>query len=613
MIKHLIRKWPKPNQYSPKVGMPEGLIAIEYAVYHHTYDAIVIGGGGAGLRAGVSLAEKGYHTACISKMFPTRSHTVAATSGINAALGNMGEDDWKYHYYDTVLASQGLGDLEAIEYMCKQAAKEVYELEHYGMPFSRTENGKILQAPIIGQTTHFGKYPAIRCAKAGEKTGHSILHTLTSRAMQVECRLLVDYYVLELIIIEGVCKGIVAFELREAAIHIIQAHSTVIATGGCGRIYSNTTQAHTCTGDGQALIAKAGFPNQDLEFVQFHPLGLHGSGCLLTDRILLEGGYLINDNGQRFMNKYSKDGEKSSRDIISRAIAQEIKEGRGSGKKKDHVWLDITHLKPWEINSRIPGFSETIRIFGGIDSFQKKIPVSPAAHYSMGGIPTDSKTRVIINSKGNTLPGLYAAGEVACISVHGANRLPANSLLDILVFGKAAANTISETIKPGQEHSVLPSYVGEELIDKIERIRIAKGKENVYQIKEKLQNIMQEYGGVIRNENSLQEGIKKIEELPEMLKDIRTINRGTWYNTEILDTLELENMIIIAKQTLAASKYRQESRGAHYREDHPDRNDEKWKRHTLSWLQSINGEVGLDSRPVKEINPNSSLSLEIKS
>ena len=575
MIKNLIRKWPNPKFYNAKAVRPEGLISVDYSVYDHIYDVIVIGGGGAGLRAGVSLSEKGYHTACISKLFPTRSHTVAAQGGINAALGNMNKDDWRYHYYDTAKSSQGLGDLDAISYMCKEAPSTVYELENYGMPFSRTKDGKIIQKAFGGQTTHYGKLPAMRSAYAGNKTGHNILYTLTGKAMENECRLLVDYAVIELIILQGVCRGVVALELREGSIHRIQANSTIIATGGCGRIFSYTSQAFTCTGDGQALVSKAGLPNQDLEFVQFHPTGLYGSGLLITEMALEEGGRLINGLGKTFMQNYSDLQEKASRDVVCKAIHSEISEGRGAGEKKDHVWLDLTGLTSYTIKTKLPGLSETLRIFGKLDVFTQKIPVIPTAHYNMGGIPTDYKTRVIINSKGDICPNLYAAGEAACASVHGANRLAANSLIETLVFGRAAAQTISETIKPGQEQQELPNYVGEETIEKIEKIRVAKGNVKVCDIRAKMQEIMQSHAGIVRDGESLNDGIRKLDEVSLMLKNIKTIDRGLYYNLEILDTLELENMIITAKQTLASAKYREESRGAHIRKDFPDRNDKE--------------------------------------
>ena len=605
-------------RYNPPFALPEGVLPKEYPIYSHEYDVVVIGGGGAGLRAGVSLAERGFHTACLSKLFPTRSHTVAATGGINAALGNMGADDWRFHYYDTVKSSQGLGDLPAIRHMCEQAASAVYSLEHYGMPFSRNAEGRILQTAFGGQTTHYGRHPAYRCARAGDKTGHSMLQTLTSRAMQVECRLLVDYTVMELIMVDGACKGVVAFEMKEGALHRIQAHNTVIATGGCGRIYQHTTQAYTCTGDGLALVSRAGLPNQDLEFVQFHPTCLYGSSFILTDRLLEEGGVLVNSKGQRFVDRERGEKEKekgnSGRDVVCRAMALEIKEGRGAGPRKDHLFLDLTNISREDMSLKFPGVAESIKVFAGVDSFKEKVPVVPAAHYTMGGIPTDTKARVISNTKGDLVPGLYAAGEAACVSVHGANRLPANSLLDILVFGKAAADSICEVSKPGKKHEELPDFIGHNCVERIERIRSAKGSIKLCDIRDKLQEIMQKCGGVLRNEASLKEGILKIQELPEMLKDIRTVDRGLLFNMEIIDGLELENLILVAKQTLAAALERQESRGAHVREDFPERNDKVWRKHSLTLLSAIEGDVGSFSRPVNLTLPDLELpDLDIKS
>jgi succinate dehydrogenase/fumarate reductase flavoprotein subunit len=598
MIKNLLRKWPGPNSYKAKGPRPEGIVGQEYAIYDHTYDAVVVGAGAAGLRASVALAEKGYHTACISKLFPIRSHTVVAQTGINAALGNVEEDHWHYHYYDTVQSSQGLGDLDAINYMCKEAASAMYELENYGMPFSRTAQGKILQKALKGQTIHYGLQPAVRSAIAGEKTGLSILNTLTGKAMELECRILVDYVVLELIIFEGECKGVIAMDLAEGAIHKIQAHSTIIATGGYGRIFTSTSHSFTCTGDGQALVSKAGLPNQDLEFIQFCPTGLHGHSYYVNDLAREIGGKLVNGMGEKFMNKYSELGDKASNDVAVRAMANEIYQGRGSGSKRDHLLLDLTGVESSVIESELKGLHESINAFKNLDLHKSLIPVAPTAYYTLGGIPTDSKARVIKNSNGDFMYGLYAAGEAACVSVHGASILPGNSLIDSLIFGKTAANTISETVKPREKHLKISNKAAEDLIEKIESVRVSKGKHNVWDIREKLQSTMQSHAGVFRNEKSLNEAIKIVEELGRQLKDIRIYDRGIWYNIEMLDALELENMIILSRQTLLAAKYRKESRGNHIRQDYPNRNDKEWKKHSMTWLHSIDGEIGYETRPV---------------
>jgi len=520
----------------------------KYTVFDHEYDAIVVGAGGAGLRAAFGLVDAGFKTACVSKLFPTRSHTVAAQGGINAALGNMSEDDWRWHFYDTVKGSDFLGDQDAIHYMCKEAPEMVLELESYGMPFSRTSEGKIYQRAFGGQSLKFGKGgQALRCAAVADRTGHSMLHTLFGRALARDCIFFVEYFAVELMMENGECKGVMTINIADGTIHRMFAHQTIIATGGYGRSYASCTSAHTCTGDGNAMVSRAGLPQEDLEFIQFHPTGIYKAGCLVTEGCRGEGGMLINGNGERFMERYAPTAKDlASRDVVSRAMTLEILEGRGCGPNKDHIHLKLFHLPGDVLRTRLPGILETAKVFAGVDGTKEPIPVCPTVHYNMGGIPTNWKAQVITidqDGKDRIIPGLMAAGEAACASVHGANRLGANSLLDIVAFGRMAANTAKEIMKPNTPHQNYSKSLGEDAIAKIDKIRYSKGELSTAKIRTYLQNTMQSHAAVFRVEKSLQEGCRKVDEALKMYHSLGITDRGLVWNTDLIEALELENLL----------------------------------------------------------------------
>ena len=569
-----------------------------YKIIDHEYDVVVLGAGGSGLRAAVGLSEAGLKTACISKVFPTRSHTSAAQGGISAALGNMGEDDWRWHMYDTVKGSDWLGDQDAIEYLCKEAPKAVIELERYGVPFSRTKDGKIYQRAFGGMTKDYGNDTVQRTCAAADRTGHAILHTLYGQALKHNTEFFIEYFALDLLMKDGKCKGLIAWNLNDGTIHRFRSHITILATGGYGKIYYTATSAHTCTGDGNGMALRAGLPLQDMEFVQFHPTGIYGVGTLISEGVRGEGGFLLNSKGERFMERYApKAKDLASRDVVSRSIAIEIKEGRGVGKNKDYVNLHLDHIDPKIIEKRLPGIAESAKTFCEVDVTKDPIPVVPTVHYNMGGIPTNYKAEVLTsNGKDTAVQGLMAIGEAACVSVHGANRLGSNSLIDLVVFGKSAANRAAEIVKPGSNHEELPQSETDKCLDRFDKLRNSNGSTKTSELRLSMQKTMQSKCAVFRTEKTLKEGMSDIRKPFEGMKDISVSDKSLLFNTDLVETLEFDNLIRQAMTTIDSAYHRKESRGAHAREDFKKRDDKSYMTHTLAWQKG--NDVKVAYRPV---------------